>query len=514
MRKFWEKIKRGLSAFVVTAFLAQAILPATAQASGPVFNSMNGDKELLRGANVTNAEQTWNDPITGNAGDTFAGLVYYHNGTDNTVAQNTRVKVTIPAQTSGKTADLQAVIRADNASPVSDSLTVNLNSDAKIEFIPGSVVWYPDQNQQPGVSAPLPLGQSGDEIVSANGLNLGSINGCWEYAGFVVFKFKTIKSNPALIVTSKIAKNLTTGTEGTDIKASAGDQIRYTLTTSNTGGSATSVTVSDNVSDILDYADLVSSSENGVFNGSTITWPAVNIDAGATLTKTFTVKVKNPLPTTAQSGYRFDWIMYNVYGNAVYVRLTPPVTEDANLIVDKTVRNFTAGETIFVESNEAYAGDTLEYKIVFRNTGLGNADSVTISDVLPANVSYIVGTTVISQVDSAERSLADGITGNGVTVNVPAGSYGYIKFKVITSAGIAGGEILINTAHLKYASKDASDTASTKIKVKSATPIVKGTELPKTGAETLVIGAMLALAAGIYFIYRERKKRLAQLLAS
>lgn len=515
---FWKKLKTKfkslLSVSLIAAVLSQLIIPAAiSEAAAPRFNFLSGDQKLLRGVNISNNETVWQNNINGAPNDVFEGLIYYHNGEVDTVANNTKVKVSFPSATTSNQAVISASILADNADTVSDNMTLTLSENATIEFVPGSVIWYPNQNQQPGTSSPLPFGQTGNEIVSAGGVNLGDIQGCWEYAGFVKFRFKTMAIQPAQIIKSKVVKDLTTSAEGIDIQANPGDEILYTLTTKNTGGSAEAVTVADDISDILEYADFVTASDSGVLSQSQLTWLPITLNPGETVLNTFKVKVKNPLPNDPQNGYHFDFIMYNIYGNGVFVRLVKPTPAAPSLTVKKMVRDFTTGEMTFVKTNEINAGDTLEYKIDFANTGDGNADGVILSDVLPANVTYLPGSTILSMNDEMERTFIDGVTQSGLSINIAAKSHGYIKFKVAASASIAGGEILTNTTYLKLADKTISDSATSKIKkavvVAPITPV-----LPKTGAETLILGTMLALVIGIYFIYRERKKRLAQILAS
>ena len=92
------KMKYLLGIAGMAALLSQLILPALGvKADGPRFNFLPGDLEMVRGVNVSNDEAVWKDPVTANAGQIVRGLVYYHNGMVDTVAQNTRVKVTIPS---------------------------------------------------------------------------------------------------------------------------------------------------------------------------------------------------------------------------------------------------------------------------------------------------------------------------------------------------------------------------------------------------------------------------------
>lgn len=637
-----SKIKYVAGVAGLAAILSQAILPAVStSAADPRFNFMSGDHELIRGANVTKGESIWKNPVSGQVNDEFRAIVYYHNGNIDTVAKNTTIKVHIPASTTNKTAKVTATISADNATAVSSTvvdgvivgnngLVVNFDQDVNLEFINGSVKWFPDSyqkgeaNQQPSA---LPNSQTGDNI-KGSGINIGDINGCWDYAGFVTFGFKataqaapslsinkevrnvskgetnfekvtssvrgdqvefdvkisndgnvdlpntilsdklpsgltysngtfsrtagsvvtalsdadalsffgtglnigtfakntilsykfkatvnnnvaagkltnnaTVKSgsivkssaadvlvNVGQIVKSKSAFNNTKNLA--DVKADAGDLITYTLTTKNVGLAPMSFTIEDNISEVLKYADVVSISDNGKVEGSMVKYGTLTINPNQTIVRTFQIKVKE-----ASLGVCF----VNTYGNSVTVCTNPgtPVMH-----IKKTVRDVTTGVAEFTKSNEAFAGDTLEYKIEFSNTGNAPADNVVFTDLLPVGTQYIAGTTVVSIASGKEQTLLDGIVGSGVTIQtIPAGVSGYIKLKASISASLAGAQILENKASLTVSGNTISDTALTKIKV----PVVKGTTLPKTGG-TAAMSFLTTSILGICFLYLKYKK--------
>ena len=645
-----KKIKYLLGIAGIAALLSQLILPVlSTKADGPRFNFLAGDYELIEGYNSTKSETVWKNPITGTAGDEFRGSVYYHNGMLNTTAANTRIKVNIPANTSGKRAKVTASISADNAETVTstivdgqlvglDGLAANLDRDAELEFVPGSVLWFPNSstNNPSVIPTPLPGGQSGNEIVSGGGVNIGDIQGCWQFAGFVTFKFKTkVKEAPAFtidktvrnvtlggvsfaketlanigdetefnidvtntgnvlasdgvirditpaglefvsgsfkkiaggvatalpdsesakffgagitidnlapgsmisylftikvtsllkagdsatntasatvfalakqssakvtvattpapnIVKSKSAFNNTKNKPTGETKNNVGDNITYTLNTSNTGDAPIDYEIKDDIAEVLSNASIVSISNNGQVVGSEIKWPSVTINTGEKIVRSFQVKVKN-----VANGTRFR----NVYGNGVVVVIDVPVILNPILHIEKLVRDVTTGENNFVKSNQAFAGDTLEYLINYSNTGNGPADGVKISDVLPANTQYVAGTTRISWDGKAEQTLTDGIVGSGITLaTIPVGEVGYIKLRVVISGSIAAGENLVNTATVN----NLSDTASTKIIAKAVIPATT-TPLPKTGA-TGAASFMIALLAGIWVLYYKYRK--------
>ncbi len=482
-----SKLKYLVGIATCAAIVSQLVLPIVGtKASTPRFNFMAGDYEMLKGANVSNNETVWKDPVSGIAGDEFRAQVYYHNGMIDTVAQNTKIKVNIPSKTTNKTAKISATISADNAGTITDTvvdgnvigpngLTANFSEDVDLEYIPGSTKWFPNATPVGGASTFFPNGQSGDEIVNTNGVNIGDIQGCWNYAGFVIFGFKakrnivhtpaleltkevlnvsknevsfhdhsvadnkdeliyqivirnggnsdlsnlivsdvlpagvnfvpgsmqkfldgsttpialsdananavfgqgfnigtlgmvsaggqivlrfkaTVDTNEAIckeainraiatgeglrsedtaivticaqekIVKSKSAFNQTKNQVAT--VASAGDIIEYTLTTKNSGDLAVNFVVEDGIADVLEYSDIVSISDNGVIVAGTtgneaqmVRYPTTHIEIGQTVVRKFVVKVKNPLPTYAPSGYHYDDRMYNFYGNEVLIKI-------------------------------------------------------------------------------------------------------------------------------------------------------------------------------------------------
>ncbi len=687
---FWNTLKKRIPYVLVISLLiaiTSFFVPALkATADGPAFNHMSGDAELLRGADGDSKNFT--DPVSGLAGDTFTGLIYYHNGTEyESTAENTTIKVSIPhethldANTSLNTFNIDASISASNmVGVVTDTivdgkvvglsgLATNLDAEANVKFVAGSVKWYPENIGLSAAPVVLPNNQTGDEIIS-QGINLGTIASCWAHSGFVTFQYQTVKKtdnisltksvqnqtngetawtkdtsafpadqvnfkvdiansgdtilssvmvkdslpgdlnytdgslseaigngdyqkitdsariasffdsgdtinqflvgdkhsykfsatvgntnvahtvinqatatvgaivvndtanvdikvnpNPATIVKSKTALDVTSGAQGTSFTANPGDTITYTLTTRNTGGQATDVTIADGIADVLDYANVTSVSDNGqMVDGTTgndtkiIQYPVLTIAPGESVIRTFTVKVVSVLPNTPASGFHFDYIMFNNYGNDVSISLPKPVPGTPILNVDKKVRDFTSSENTFSSSDVAKAGDTLEYRIDFSNTGTATANNIKISDVLPPNVQYLNGTTVYSINNDIERTFSDGITStNGITFStLQAGDTGYIKFRVITSTSLAKGETLTNTAFLVFGTTSTSDTAKTVIQetivpvvpTNTTTPTTSIVTLPKTGATTAGIAFLLSCTVGLAFVYFDTRKKL------
>ncbi len=133
----------------------------------------------------------------------------------------------------------------------------------------------------------------------------------------------------ACIVESKSASNLTQNLpDANNTTAQPNDVIIYTLFAENKGKKTVErFVMQENLSDVMDYADIVSLGKGKISKTGLVSWPAVAVKPGTTITRKIEVRIKNPLPTnspTVADPNHYDHIMTNVYGNTVTIKLPLP----------------------------------------------------------------------------------------------------------------------------------------------------------------------------------------------
>lgn len=132
------------------------------------------------------------------------------------------------------------------------------------------------------------------------------------------------------LVQAKTIRNKTLNTiESVSVRANPGDLITYVLTTTNNGPQKVSdYNISDNISDILDYGEVVDLDGGWLDHKGLVTWPPQDIEAKTAVSHTIQIKIKNPLPHTPISSTdpgHFDLNLTNFYGNATNVKLSKGV---------------------------------------------------------------------------------------------------------------------------------------------------------------------------------------------
>ncbi|HTG82900.1 MAG TPA: SdrD B-like domain-containing protein, partial [Geobacteraceae bacterium] len=119
----------------------------------------------------------------------------------------------------------------------------------------------------------------------------------------------------------------------------------------------------------------------------------------------------------------------------------------------KTVQDITSGTATVM------AGDTLRYTITVKNIGTENATGVTLRDLVPANTTYVAGSTTLNGAAVADPSAGVSALQNGMLVNSPANAtagampanagtttanVATVTFKVQISKNVVAGTLVSN----------------------------------------------------------------------
>jgi hypothetical protein len=177
----------------------------------------------------------------------------------------------------------------------------------------------------------------------------GSKGKTTDYTGQCTIEI-TVNTPPASFTKHKTALNMTQAIDATTKPAHAGDQIRYTLTTTNTGSIAEKYAVSEHIEDVLEYA-AVTDAGGGQVRDGTIAWTAADLPKGKSLIKTFTVTIKDPIPPTnvgTSDPDSFDLKLDNVYGDVVQVQLQPPLAKQVEAATTQLPDTGTPAGTIII----------------------------------------------------------------------------------------------------------------------------------------------------------------------
>lgn len=131
------------------------------------------------------------------------------------------------------------------------------------------------------------------------------------------------------LVNTKTATNMTQGmVEANTVTARAGDKISYTITVENKGLVSDSVTMQEDLTDVLEYATVVDQG-GGTLDKQTklLTWPAVTLAAGQKQSRTIAVQMMSTIPSTnTGTGIptSYDCKIANTFGNTVNVNVDCP----------------------------------------------------------------------------------------------------------------------------------------------------------------------------------------------
>jgi uncharacterized repeat protein (TIGR01451 family) len=213
--------------------------------------------------------------------------------------------------------------------------------------------------------------------------------------------------------------------------------LAYTLTVKNEGNAlATGVVVSDLVPANTSFA---SASDGGSVVDSKVTWPAVDIAAGSSITRTFTVNIanalKNKVKAITNDGFRAD------ASGGFYTTGSPMITSIA--------APYAVGVSPATQTDGAKVGESVDYLVHVSNLGF-TADSYTMSSSGGTYTVSFLDATCTSALLTTSSVAPGASTDVCVRVDVPAGaSNGEVNTTTATATSVGNpavsGSATVNT---------------------------------------------------------------------
>lgn len=205
------------------------------------------------------------------------------------------------------------------------------------------------------------------------------------------------------------------------------------------------------------------------------------------------------------------------YQYANYVTIQVKAVYDTEFTLEKQVRLKDSEDKTWQDSLNVQVGDLVEYEIAYQNTSEVSQANVIIRDVLPANLEYVPGSTILynSTYPNGLVGDTDEIVNNGVNIGTySAGANAFIRFtaKVVDENLACGSNTLVNWGRATVNETVLQDHAEVVLNKVCEEPTPEEpeadlpTELPNTGPEaiagTVVALGSLGTAAGYYVASR------------
>ena len=303
---------------------------------------------------------------------------------------------------------------------------------------------------------------------------------------------------PANLTASKTAVNTSQSVDATKTSAKVNDKITYTVKVKNTGGTAKSIALSDNLSEVLKFSKLTSTG-GGILNPTTkvLSWGSVNVSPGATVSRNYTVQMNSSLISTTTS--------CKMRNNFIDQIVTVPIactTPPAKIETTKTAHNVSQGN-VDATTVTAKENDRITFTITTKNTG-GTAKEFLFEDNIGDTLEY---SKIIDNGGGTYNETTRNLT--WPSINLKPGETQVRTFAVqILSEIPPTPKGISDPSSYDCSIENGFYTSSVVIPVTCPTPKVIEQvvpELPKTGPRENMIFAGIVFAVVVYFYLRSRQ---------
>ncbi|MBU0648281.1 DUF11 domain-containing protein [Patescibacteria group bacterium] len=508
IKNFLGKMPKKARSFVIgmlaMGMLMPAVLPGLASADiappvgPPHFNDNPGElHDTYMVDNRTQDPNNYGKTKVVAPGDIVSLRVYIHNDQPNSVARDTNVSATLDTQNYVQRFSSTGTIYSADAVPssVSDSVTITANEPVRLQYIDGSTrhYWYDLDGTEHYEVKP--------DTVLDGGVNIGNVQGCWEYVRYVIFRVE-VQAEPVQPADLDITKNVRNTESQTlfadQTNAEHGDRMEFVIRSSNTGGeNANEVRVRDVLPSGLEYVanttrirrgqleTPVNDSQDSLFDADGVMVGMIEPDQYAEVL--FMADVDNSAAgTLTNTGYTSASGIVEISDTA---RVVVEAPGEPVLAIAKTVG--VGEDTIsFSENVEVNEGDVVRFHLDIGNTGGATASEVMVQDVLPSGLEYIDGSTERWDV-TGNSDVSDDIVGDGASLGdlvAPTDADGAVYnvdvyFNATVTATTAG--VLTNTGRTWATSLDpVEDTATVSVEDEPTDPNLNVEKMVSLGEDS------------------------------
>ena len=153
------------------------------------------------------------------------------------------------------------------------------------------------------------------------------------------------------------------------------------------------------------------------------------------------------------------------YQYANYITIMVKVVYDGQFTVDQQVRLKDSTDGTWQDSVEAKIGDEIEFQLTYKNTDDFTQEDVVIRNVLPDNLEYVAGSTVLYNTNHSNGLVSDtdAVVDNGINIgSYTAGSNAFVRFtaKVVDENLAWGFNTLVNWGRASVGETLRQDAAS------------------------------------------------------
>jgi uncharacterized repeat protein (TIGR01451 family) len=308
-----------------------------------------------------------------------------------------------------------------------------------------------------------------------------------------------VEFSPVLVFEKTVA-NVTSGADPASV-ANPGDRLRYSLRVEN---ASDTVVTNFSIVDEVDSLNAIPAFQSGTLNvitlpaGADATTTDPNGGAASTglldirnlsiggLGDSFLIEFEIDLAPVIANG---DFV-YN-QSRIVYAGFPVALSDDPNVngAADPNIDGDEDPTQILIESapvfivekissyisgdpNVLLAGETLRYTITIQNIGTDNAANVDIMDQVPANTTYVAGSTTLNGVAVPDSNTGDSPLIDGILINAPqdatpgvmnagvADNVATIVFDVVVYPDVPDGTVISNQAFVSAVDNGIGDQPS------------------------------------------------------